>query len=329
MSDDEADPELLALLAHSLGLAPQKPEPPRIEVLDDAEYVYDNSTDVAIDMHGTKAAATTIWNLMQEKEFSTKNWSNHELHPNAKDEATIDFIFLMDLLNFSFWSEGDEVYAVEYRGKRWSGYWSLVACIQRALDEGMAIISPAFWVDEEQCTNDVLRHVFRSSTSVDIPLLDERMQIMREAGSILQSKHNGSFVHCIEKGSGSAAALVNLVIDDFPMFDDRHSFEGKFVRFQKRAQILVADLWACFEGEGFGFFSDIDQITMFAGKTSVSQVRSVRLNSIGRLPNPPNASRSWLHFLQPTSGNPHTTAENDRKRPLLGATAPRMYHLVY
>ena len=37
MSDDEADPELLALLAHSLGLAPQKPEPPRIEVLDDAE----------------------------------------------------------------------------------------------------------------------------------------------------------------------------------------------------------------------------------------------------------------------------------------------------
>jgi hypothetical protein len=32
----------------------------------------------------------------------------------------------------------------------------------------------------------------------------------------------------------------------------------------KRVQILVADLWACFEGKGFGEFNDIESITMFA-----------------------------------------------------------------
>ena len=32
----------------------------------------------------------------------------------------------------------------------------------------------------------------------------------------------------------------------------------------KRAQIFVADVWACFEGEGYGEFRDIDKITMFA-----------------------------------------------------------------
>lgn len=32
----------------------------------------------------------------------------------------------------------------------------------------------------------------------------------------------------------------------------------------KRAQILVADLWACFDGQGFGQFDDIDSITIFA-----------------------------------------------------------------
>jgi hypothetical protein len=32
----------------------------------------------------------------------------------------------------------------------------------------------------------------------------------------------------------------------------------------KRAQILVADIWACFEGQGYGEFNDIDEITMFA-----------------------------------------------------------------
>ena len=36
------------------------------------------------------------------------------------------------------------------------------------------------------------------------------------------------------------------------------------VSFYKRAQILVADIWACFEGKDLGAFDDIDSITMFA-----------------------------------------------------------------
>jgi hypothetical protein len=35
------------------------------------------------------------------------------------------------------------------------------------------------------------------------------------------------------------------------------------VSFYKRAQILIADLWSCFEGKGLGAFNDIDYITMF------------------------------------------------------------------
>ena len=51
----------------------------------------------------------------------------------------------------------------------------------------------------------------------------------------------------------------------FPCFKDEMSFEGKTIRFYKRAQILVADLWACFGGESYGRFEDINEITMFAG----------------------------------------------------------------
>lgn len=36
------------------------------------------------------------------------------------------------------------------------------------------------------------------------------------------------------------------------------------VAFLKRAQILIADIWACFEGEGYGDISNIDSLTMFA-----------------------------------------------------------------
>jgi hypothetical protein len=140
MSDDEVDPELLALLRQSLGLSStnQKNAPAETKVLEGARYIYDNSIDVALDSQTIKAAAESIWTSMRHKEYSSKTWSTHELHPKAKNEDTINLIFTIDLLNFCFWSESepDQRYAVHYRGKNWTGYWSLVAALQRALDEG-------------------------------------------------------------------------------------------------------------------------------------------------------------------------------------------------
>ncbi|KAK2746970.1 hypothetical protein FQN57_002542 [Myotisia sp. PD_48] len=268
MSDDEADPELLELLRKSLGLgAPSGNEPPETRVLEDAKYIFDNAIDVALDPYKTKEAARTIWKLMEEKQYSTETWSTHELHPKAKNESTVDFIFAMDLLNFSFWSEqtdDSKRFAIEYRGKRWTGYWSLVAALQRAIDEEIPITSPDFWQNESECTEDVLRHVFRSATAEEIPLFKERIACLREAGNILYEKYQCSFTQCIEEANGSAAALVVLLAENFPCFRDEARFDGKKVRLYKRAQILVADLWACFQGEDYGEFHDIDKITMFA-----------------------------------------------------------------
>ena len=143
MADDEADLELLDLLRKSLGLdIGGAVGPAETRVLESAEYVYDNSIDVAINMHGTKAAAAHIWHRMQEKQYSCKTWAEHELHPKTKDKSTVDFIFTMDLLNFCFWSdssEPDQRFCVEYRDRKYRGYWSLVAALQRALEEGECI----------------------------------------------------------------------------------------------------------------------------------------------------------------------------------------------
>lgn len=137
---EDADPQLLALLRQSLGLAirPAPATASETYVLKGAEHIYNHSIDVALDSQGTKAAAESIWRSMQQKEYSTKTWASHDLHPQNKDEQTVDFIFTMDLLNFCFWSErnSEERFAVDYRGRRWTGYWSLVAALHRALEEG-------------------------------------------------------------------------------------------------------------------------------------------------------------------------------------------------
>ena len=144
--DDEVDPLLRALFQTSLNVdhTPAPSSSPSTNVLTSAEYIYDNAIDVAIDASSTKRAAKTIYDLMQSREFSTQSWSAHDLHPKPGDgETTLNFIFTMDLLNFSFWSEKPDAerFAVEYRGRRWTGYWSLVACLQRALDEGTSFFA--------------------------------------------------------------------------------------------------------------------------------------------------------------------------------------------
>lgn len=287
MSDDELDPELIAAfrqsqLAAQLGSFPSSED---TGVLNSAKFICDNSIDVALDMVGTKSAAEIIYNQMVARDYSPKTWSSHELHPEAKDEATVRFIFTMDLLNFSFFSDRskkEEMYAVEYRGKRWNGYWGLVAALQRALDEGIKVTDPMFWHDEEECTEDVYRHVFRSATDEEMPMLKERIVVLQEAAEVLckvippiyacvdsvqltVQNFESSVLNLIEQSNQSAAVLVNLLAEYFPSFRDECKFEGRKVRFLKRAQIFVADLWAAFEGESYGEFHDIDKITMFAG----------------------------------------------------------------
>ena len=271
MSDDEADLQLLSLLRKSLlgGGNEVKSTPTSTGVLKSAEYIYDNAIDVAISSAGTKKAAEQIYQLMQQKSYSAGTWSSHELHPRLtkdNEEETLNFIFTMNLLNFSFWSElpESERFAVEYKGARWTGYWSLIAALQRALEEGHAITTPDFWQDRDACPDSLLEHIFRSATNERIPLLDERISILREAGDVLYHNFGCRPANIVLQANGSASALVNMLVDRFPNFQDVTHFQGRKVRLLKRGQILVADLWACFQGTSYGSFPDIDSLTMFA-----------------------------------------------------------------
>jgi Potential Queuosine, Q, salvage protein family len=56
-----------------------------------------------------------------------------------------------------------------------------------ALEEGIPITDPSFYASEERCPDSLIEHVFRVAphASEDIPLLPERIAIMRQVGAIL------------------------------------------------------------------------------------------------------------------------------------------------
>lgn len=44
---------------------------------------------------------------------------------------------------------------------------------------------PHFWHSEDECSLDTLRHVFRSCTDEEMPLLKERLDCLRESAQTL------------------------------------------------------------------------------------------------------------------------------------------------
>ncbi|KAJ1867711.1 hypothetical protein LPJ78_000763 [Coemansia sp. RSA 989] len=236
-------------------------------VLDSARFINQHSKDVSVPEAGISKAAQEIIGRMKQTGYSTKEWKRHTLTPSVANSAAIEWIFVVDVLNFSFWSSQKDAcsqYTVTLDGKPYRGYWSLCAAINRAQRENTHITSAAYYAN---ASKEELEHVFRTDapeTQEAMPLLEQRIEVLHQVGQVLLTKYGGKFINVVKQSQNSAARLVELIVRDFPCFRDTHEFLGQRVELYKRAQILVADIWACFEGQGYGQFDDIDCITMFA-----------------------------------------------------------------
>ncbi|KAH9888378.1 hypothetical protein C8Q73DRAFT_668284 [Cubamyces lactineus] len=242
-------------------------------VLETSKWAQEEIDIVGISESGVASAAEYIYSQMQRESYTPRTWRTHPLHlcpaepfswTHPSTRACLDWIFLISSLNFSFWSELEGQpgrYSVEWR-EGWgserrvvhTGYWSLVAAVDRALEEGIPITDPMFYASESGCPDSLIEHVFRrASQSVEsIPLLRERIAILRENGAILCERFGGSFYGFVEAfqaryaGRGTALQLVKMVTDTFPSFRDEVTYQGRRVYLWKRAQILVAETWAGF-----------------------------------------------------------------------------------
>ncbi|KAI0087006.1 hypothetical protein BDY19DRAFT_321683 [Irpex rosettiformis] len=244
-------------------------------VIATSEYAFKETDLVVINEEGVKAAAHYIEGRMEAESYTPRTWRTHPLHicppepyspSHPKTRECLDWIFLISSLNFSFLSERDGQegrYGVEWR-EGWNttdkqnvvhtGYWSLVAAIDRALDEGVPFTDPSFYSSEIKCPDSLVGHIFRAATQCKegIPLLKERIAILRENGSILCKRFGGSFQTLYEafqrryNGHGTALQLVKMVTETFPSFRDEITYKGRKVYLWKRAQILVAETWAAF-----------------------------------------------------------------------------------
>jgi len=84
-----------------------------------------------------------------------------------------------------------------------------------------------------------------------------------ELGEHLLEHYQGSYTSLVDAARGSAGELVSRVAK-LPSFRDVFLYENVEVPFYKKAQILAADLHLAFDGDSWGAFDDIDELTVFA-----------------------------------------------------------------
>jgi hypothetical protein len=189
-------------------------------------------------------------------------------HFHDGTERTVNWLLLLDALNFCFWAEkGQSRWRVDYHGEILDGYWAEAAALTRAVEEGIAL-----WDAEYLSTmsREDLAHIFRGVQAADgsaaemIPLIDQRLEHVHEVGRVLLERYDGQFAHAVEQAGGSAVNLTLLLAQDFSSFRDIAVYRGQEVRFFKRAQICVADLYGAFGGKRWGAFTDLAKLTIFA-----------------------------------------------------------------
>ena len=226
-------------------------------------FITSKAKDVKLLDEGVENCAMDIVQKISSGELEmTKMFVKTEIHPQKCDDSGIDWVFFADTLNFSFWMPEDgPQYVVTYKGVTYTGYLAMCAAINRALDQGVPLTDPKYFVNVDK---DTLGSLLVGDKDVPIPLLEKRVDCLHEVGSVLIEKFSGSFNQVLSQCENSATNLLELVLANFPCFNDSAMFEGTHVSFHKRAQILVADIWCLFEGTGRGGFSKIEQLTMFA-----------------------------------------------------------------
>ncbi|KAG6604136.1 Queuosine salvage protein, partial [Cucurbita argyrosperma subsp. sororia] len=204
-------------------------------------WVASHSSHVLVDSSGIEKVVDTIESIPKV------DWDFEGIHYFDNGPLTVQYLFVLDALNFCFWPDKD------------LSYDHLASGLKAALQNDKS----AFDADRlQKYTGPQLRELLKWPRP--LPLEDERVRLLHEVGFELERSFEGKASNIVESCGKSAVKLVTAITRHFPGFRDHSLYKGHQVFLYKRAQILAADLWGAFRGKGYGEFNDIGSITIMA-----------------------------------------------------------------
>lgn len=235
------------------------PQPIGSPVLDSLKPVIEDSRDVHTDL--TRIVEHAGW--MAYEELPIPDFQLPFGIGRDTDEA-IDFGMVSTCINFAFTDfSTHEMFQVEYAGGHWSDSDAMFACIKRALDEGIPFLEGKYL---KEITLADLQQVFRGN--IEMPMLRERVDILREVGETLTTRYDGHFYNFIRAASprlyDQGNGLIDKLVKEFPRFNDISRYNGQEIKFYKLAQLGIWVIYRALQRSGGMHLEDAPKMTAFA-----------------------------------------------------------------
>ncbi|MFD1635099.1 queuosine salvage family protein [Haloplanus ruber] len=207
-------------------------------------------------------------------EFSLPEWRApvfpDENSSGVSERDIIDFLFLGNTINFQFrdYDTGDK-FTATYAGTEWSGAFAMWACLRREFDDNPAILRGDTLSDLS--LSDVER-LFEPADGDEIPMLEERHQILTQVGENLSNQYDGRFANLIDSAEPCLYAdgngIVDRLVTHLPSFDDSSAVtlaDGSAleVAFWKRAQLAAGMAYGRFQNQECFRVEDPGAFTLF------------------------------------------------------------------
>jgi hypothetical protein len=236
------------------------PKPIGSPVLDSLPPVIENSRDVHTNVE--KLVEVAGWMAYEELPMPDY-FLPMGVGANNADE-TIDFIMVADVIDTAFTDFTTHVkFQVDYAGQHWSDSDAEVACLKRAMDQGIPILDGSYLA---QITRPQMEKIFAGN--IEIPMLDEKLELWRQVGAVLAAKYRGRFHNFIrncsprlyDRGNG----MVDRLVVEFPRFNDVSIYDGHEIKIYKLPQLGLWFLYAGLHPSGKFQIEDVHSMTAFA-----------------------------------------------------------------
>lgn len=179
-------------------------------------------------------------------------------------EEAIDFELVSTSINTAFTDFETAVkFETEYGGRTLSDSDAMVACLKRAMDDGVPVLDGA-WL--ARVGRDELARVFRGN--IEMPMLDEKREVLNQVGRVLVDRYGGRFHNFVRAGRlrlyDGGRGLIERLVAEFPRFNDVSRYAGHEVTLYKLAQLGFWGLYSARRRHGDFELEDPGTLTAFA-----------------------------------------------------------------
>ena len=196
------------------------------KIITSCKYVKENSKSVKINEKKIDEFINQIKEIKQKHWLSFSPYNLLELPV----DTIINFLLVYEAIDFSFW--GNPKWTINTENGKEDGSIALLYVILKYVREKNT-------TDFSNITRDEFRKILKGN--VEIPLFEERYNIIRNVSKIVNGNMNGNFYEFI-KDITIDMELFNIIIKYFPNFKDERKYKEKTVYFYKLAQLLTSDI---------------------------------------------------------------------------------------